>query len=155
MPSHPVAAFGVAFASHFVLDAIPHKDYELRSIQKSKDNRLQFVQAVDLTYRFVMDVLTVSADALAGIALSFMFFFNPAEPWLFLVGAIGGILPDFVKFLYILSKNKALKYFDHLHYNVIHSKRVFSVPQQVGVLIQYVTVSILILGVEVVKYMIS
>jgi hypothetical protein len=31
LPSHPTAAFVLGFASHFVLDAIPHWDYPIRS----------------------------------------------------------------------------------------------------------------------------
>jgi hypothetical protein len=31
LPSHPVIAFAVGFASHFVLDAIPHVDYPIKS----------------------------------------------------------------------------------------------------------------------------
>ena len=31
MPEHPVAAFIAGFASHFVLDAIPHWDYAILS----------------------------------------------------------------------------------------------------------------------------
>src|SRR5260370_42631939 len=31
LPSHPTTAFVLGFASHFVLDAIPHWDYPIRS----------------------------------------------------------------------------------------------------------------------------
>jgi hypothetical protein len=31
VPSHPAAAFAIGFASHFVLDAIPHWDYSIKS----------------------------------------------------------------------------------------------------------------------------
>jgi hypothetical protein len=31
VPSHPATAFVLGFASHFVLDAIPHVDYPIKS----------------------------------------------------------------------------------------------------------------------------
>jgi hypothetical protein len=31
IPSHPAAALLIGFASHFILDAIPHADYPIRS----------------------------------------------------------------------------------------------------------------------------
>ena len=33
VPAHPVAAFALGFASHLALDLIPHRDYDLVSVE--------------------------------------------------------------------------------------------------------------------------
>ena len=65
-PSHPVAAFAVGFASHFVIDAIPHWDYPLRSISVARGARNQ----VRLTPALARDVALIGFDAIVGLALA-------------------------------------------------------------------------------------
>ena len=65
-PSHPVAAFAVGFASHFVIDAIPHWDYPLRSISVARGARNQ----VRLTPALARDVALIGFDAIVGLTLA-------------------------------------------------------------------------------------
>jgi hypothetical protein len=62
VPSHPVAAFAVGFASHFVLDAIPHIDYPVRSF--SVDPKFGAPMAFDRA--LLQDVVTIDSDDLFG-----------------------------------------------------------------------------------------
>jgi hypothetical protein len=153
VPSHPVAGFALGFVSHFALDAIPHRDYELRSLRFEPKGNFKIIHSLDKTYRLLMDGITISVDALVGIILSFMFFFNPDHIWVFLIGAVGGMMPDFLKFLYILSKNKLLEHFDFIHFGFFHTKKELKVLQQIGVFLQFCTLVLLIGIIVGVKYL--
>jgi hypothetical protein len=89
-PSHPVAAFAVGFASHFVIDAIPHWDYPLRSISVARGARNQ----VRLTPALARDVALIGFDAIAGLALAIGIFATPSTIVAVLAGAVGAMLPD-------------------------------------------------------------
>jgi hypothetical protein len=67
MPSHPVLAVVAGFASHFVIDAIPHWDYPLQSIAigKGADNR-----CLRLSQNVVLDLAVIALDACAGLTLA-------------------------------------------------------------------------------------
>src|SRR4051812_31540781 len=91
MPTHPVAAFAAGFASHFLLDAIPHYDYPIFSDSihpKKKDSPVK----IDRT--LIIDAIDFSVDGIIGIALSVYLFVFPASLIVILAGAVGGILPD-------------------------------------------------------------
>ena len=91
MPTHPVAAFAAGFASHFVIDAIPHYDYPIFSESihpKKKDS------AIRLDRKLSIDAIDFSVDAVIGIAVAIYFFVSPTSLITILAGAIGGILPD-------------------------------------------------------------
>jgi hypothetical protein len=66
-PSHPVLVAGLAFVSHFVIDAIPYWDYPLHSIsvKPGADNR-----TLKLDCALVLDLTSIGFDACAGLALT-------------------------------------------------------------------------------------
>jgi hypothetical protein len=66
MPFHPVAAFVTGFASHFVIDAIPHWDYPLRSISLGPGAR----NDVRMSAARIRDLALIGFDGLAGLALA-------------------------------------------------------------------------------------
>jgi hypothetical protein len=144
-PNHPVLGFTLGFASHFILDAIPHKDYELISLEKDLISRKpKFMDDVVAKFRLIRDVILVSFDALVGLCLAYLFFFNPTHPFLFLLGAVASLLPDFITFLYIFLKHKSLILFTDLHVNFIHTKYILKLNQVNGVFIQFCTIGFLI-----------
>jgi hypothetical protein len=57
LPSHPVLVAVLGFASHFVIDAIPHWDYPLQSIsvKPGADNR-----ELKLDRRLLLDLFLIS-----------------------------------------------------------------------------------------------
>jgi hypothetical protein len=144
VPSHPVEAFAVGFVSHFIIDAIPHKDYELISIEKDSKGKLTPIDIICKKFKLIRDMLLVSFDAFVGLCLAFMFFFDTAHPWIFFLGAVGSMLPDFLTFLYLIVKHKSLDVFYNFHSSLIHSKIVLNFSQVVGVFVQYCTVIVLI-----------
>src|SRR5437660_9654997 len=63
VPSHPTAAFILGFASHFVLDAIPHWDYPIRSaaVHPKIGGPITFDRAL------LRDAVVIGSDGLLGI----------------------------------------------------------------------------------------
>jgi hypothetical protein len=82
---HPIASFLGGFASHLVLDFIPHYDPEL-----SSKNGKPKSKAIKIYYTSV-----ISVDFLCSVAI--LLFLIPFPSMFF--GALGGILPDIDNFL--------------------------------------------------------
>ena len=142
IPNHPVAGFILGFASHLALDAIPHKDYELISLESDPAKKEKKIDIIFNKFRLLRDVFFVSLDALVGFCLAFMFFFNPSHPWIFFIGAFVALIPDGLTFLYLLFRHKALGHFFDFHTDFIHYK--IHMNQAWGVILQFFTIAILI-----------
>lgn len=151
VPSHPIQAFTLAFVSHLVLDAIPHRDYDLISLETGPDKRPKLVDIAIRKYRLIRDMLLVSSDALFGVILAFLFFFDPIHPWIFLIGAIGSMVPDFLTFLYLFFKHKPLMLFIKFHVGFMHSKIKPKISQIPGVILQFITISVLLAVIFIIK----
>lgn len=100
VPTQPFLGFALGFASHYLIDAIPHWDYPILSdsIHPQKGNiRMRFDRA------FFRDGFNFSLDAVAGIGISLLVFSYPPTGELMaltiLAGAVGGILPDPLQFV--------------------------------------------------------
>ncbi len=145
VPTHPVAGFALGFASHLVLDAIPHKDYDLLSLQSESEKRPKVVNFIYSRINLLRDILSVSLDAMVGIFLAFLLFFDTTHPYIFLIGAIGSLIPDFLTFLYFILHYKVLFIFYNIHSRLFHSPIIFKLKQSTGVFLQFCTVAILIL----------
>src|ERR1041385_1909635 len=96
VPTHPVAAFATGFASHFLIDAIPHYDYPIFSDSIHPKKRLQ---RMILDGDFFRDVADFSFDVVLGIAVSWLVFASPDSGIAIIAGALGGILPDPLQFV--------------------------------------------------------
>lgn len=59
-PSHPILAFSVAIASHYIVDAIPHWEYDLLSSKKDRDNPLN--NDITIGKDFISDLKKVLFD---------------------------------------------------------------------------------------------
>src|SRR3990167_1259005 len=73
IPERPILAFAAGVASHFLLDTIPHWDYELRSSQKDENNPLN--NDIVIGSDFWFDLIKIGTDTFLGLALSWFFFF--------------------------------------------------------------------------------
>lgn len=96
LPSHPAAAFVVGFASHFVIDAIPHWDYPIQSHSVNPNIAAPIV----FDRAPVRDAITIGSDSLFGVAAALYLFSSSASLWAILLGAIGAILPDPLQFVH-------------------------------------------------------
>ncbi|OHA59524.1 MAG: hypothetical protein A2589_01530 [Candidatus Vogelbacteria bacterium RIFOXYD1_FULL_46_19] len=121
LPNEPVVGLTVAFLSHFVLDMIPHRDYELLSLNQEAAKR----GVVEMAWgrAFIWDLGRIGGDALLGLVLAvgLGFFLDGQWPLLLLGGALAGMLPDFLQFWHGLSRWRILDGLQRFH-ATIHTK---------------------------------
>lgn len=112
----PGAALVAGFASHFLLDRIPHWDYELDSMIIDESN--PFNNDLPIRGGALKDWLKITLDIVLGPALVFLFFtlngqdFSLINLWF---GAFGGMLPDGLQFLYMKFRREPLTSFYRFH----------------------------------------
>ncbi|MBI3572702.1 MAG: hypothetical protein HY092_00685 [Candidatus Kerfeldbacteria bacterium] len=153
----PIEVFGLAFASHFVLDFVPHGDEQLYHDEEWRSGRryrrVAIINAIDVTVMAAMALWAIANNPLP-------------NSHLMLIGILGSIIPDFlshlfpvvhkrlswlflVRWLYGLTKPTGLRYLvraqnwfhDALHHDIIRSDISF----QSGLIMQVLLV-ILFLG---------
>ena len=105
IPNHPVIALLAGIASHFAIDAIPHWDYPLRSIRSIANKG----SPLTLDKGFLVDLSLIALDGLAGLALAFSLFAQPSSLLTILLGALGGMLPDPLRFVHRLYPHEPLR----------------------------------------------
>src|SRR5437660_1008691 len=111
MPSHPVTAFAVGFASHFALDAIPHADYPIRS----QSINPEIGAPITLDASLLWDVVMIGFDGLFGILAAVFLFGLPIGHWAVLLGAIGAMLPDPLQLVYARFPHEPLRTLQRFH----------------------------------------
>jgi hypothetical protein len=123
VPSHPAAAFVLGFGSHFILDAIPHVDYPIKS--RSVNPRIGAPMAFDRA--LLQDAVTIGSDGLLGIVAALFLFSSSANLWAILMGAVGAILPDPLQFAYTRWPHEPLRTLQRFHRWAHSKKKVNSV----------------------------
>lgn len=139
-PKNPVSAFIFGFLSHFVLDAIPHWHYPLRSHTRHPENPL----AEDMPWgrRLFFDLLKISADFLIGFSLVFLLFKPLGQPinWVILLGAISGMTPDALQFVYWKIRKEPLISLQKFHI-WMHAEKNFNSRPLFGIAIEFATMT--------------
>jgi xanthosine utilization system XapX-like protein len=138
-PSNPVLAFVGGFLSHFVLDAIPHWDYKILSLESDQNDKLNTDMKIGKF--FFLDLFRIGADISIGIILTLLLFRNTESfPFILLVGSAGAIIPDFLQFMYFKVKTEPLRtlqkfhLFAHANENINH-RPVLGISCQVLVIV--------------------
>lgn len=123
VPNEPAVGFAVGFLSHFILDAIPHWDYSLQSLNEDKSNPLN--NDIILDRKFLKDILKIGLDGVAGLSLAFLVFnlYLKCPAWSVLSGAIGGMTPDALQFIYMKWKHEPLVTLQRFH-QWIHAPKI-------------------------------
>ncbi len=100
-PEQPYAAFAAGFASHFLIDAIPHWDY-IDYIRSFKRDPHGLDSDMELGRHFLRDLAILGADALLGAVLVLLIMCGwlgiPVE--VAFIGAGAGLYPDLLQFVY-------------------------------------------------------
>jgi hypothetical protein len=117
LPSNPALAMALGFGSHFVLDAIPHWDYPIRSAALTPHRGVP----IRLNRALVIDLLTIGTDALLGVAVAMMLFGSTGSGWAVILGAIGAMLPDPLQLVHDRVPREPLRTLQRFHRG-IHSK---------------------------------
>jgi hypothetical protein len=128
LPAHPLGAFLIGFSSHFVLDAIPHWDYPIKS--RSVDPKIGAPVVFDRALR--RDALTIGSDAFFGIVIALLVFGSRESFWAVLLGAIGAMLPDPLQFLHARWPHGPLQIHQRFHRWAHTNKKIDGVPLGVG-----------------------
>jgi len=145
MPAHPWLGLSLAFASHFLLDALPHWDYPIRSSSINPDiaARMKYDGAL------IADLLTIGFDAALGIVVAVTLFKaqTPTSYLLALGGACAGIFPDALQFAYMPFPHQPLTSIQRFH-EWIHTTHRMSKRPLLGITSQIALVVAFILAVQ-------
>jgi hypothetical protein len=139
LPSHPTTAFVVGFASHFVLDAIPHWDYPIRS--GSVNPRIG--ASVTFDRALLRDVVVIGSDGLLGILGALLLFASPDGLWSILLGAFGAMLPDPLQTIHAHFPHEPLRTLQRFH-RWIHTNKEIKNDIILGVGSQLALVAVMV-----------
>lgn len=143
-PASPVLAFAAGFASHLAIDSLPHWDYRILSKQDplKVEDKLQENMNVR-SKEFVFDLLRIGSDAALGVVLAcfiFSFWLFQFPLWLAVLGAVAGILPDPLQFVYYKTRSKLLLPLQRFHIWVQKGKSIYP-PFYIGLGLQLALVA--------------
>jgi len=138
---NPGMGFLLAFASHFVADAIPHWDYTLISLEETPLDPLAGKLGSGKTFRH--DLLIIGTDAVLGLLLTTLLAgignFSFTFVWL---GAIMAMLPDTLQFAYYRLGGPILTYLQRFHL-AIHTKTKLKNQPFLGISLQLLLILII------------
>ncbi len=148
-PEKSLLAFSVAFTSHFLLDAIPHWDYRLRS--EAEDHT--FGSKITFDKDLLVDGLKVGSDLLVGF-LTLIIIFNNSQPiYIIILGALGGVFPDPLQFVHnAWFKREPLTTIQRFHIWIHDKKRPFREKPILGISLQAILVAGIILITKIFVY---
>ena len=145
IPSHPIIGFTLAFASHFVLDAIPHWDYPLYSSKKDSGDRMN--DDMVLNKNFLVDLSRIGLDMSIGFLLV-LIFFTLASPnlfWIPFIGLCGAVIPDGLQFVYWKWRHQPLITLQKSHI-WIHAKKDFNDKPAIGIPFQIAVIAVAVVA---------
>ena len=148
-PSHPVLAFSVAVVSHYIMDAIPHWEYDLLSSKKDRNNPLN--NDITIGKDFLRDLKKISADIFISVLASFIIFYfiGLGESILILIAGIaGGIAPDILQFAYFRFRSEPFKSLYIFHYWIHSRTEKLEEHFVVGICLQIFTISLIVFLVK-------
>lgn len=128
------AVFFISIFTHFLMDAIPHREYEIETIKNG------------ISKKSIPALLQISLDLLIGIGLAFWFTWNHAPLSIISIGIIASIFPDFLTFLYWQTKLPLLKSIADFHCKRIHPKNNKNTPLIWGIGTQ-IAISLIIISI--------
>jgi len=135
MPHHPAIGLFLAFASHFILDAIPHWEYKLSSYDYNKKEPLKSI--IHLNKKFLGDLVKMGLDGTFGLIFAIILF---SGNWFLIgLGAIGAMLPDFLQFVYLQIRREPFIALQKFHIWA-HSKYEFEKISFAGIIPQIVII---------------
>lgn len=134
---NPIASFVAGFASHFLLDAIPHWDYQLESshIHPEKSHETN-------SRELFRDLVKIFFDVVIGIGLS-IFVFHSGYMFAILCGAFGAMSPDFMHLLYSKFPKGLILRFYQFH-SWIHSDLKLNDRPILGPALQVIVIAVFI-----------
>ena len=138
--------FAAAFCSHYVLDLIPHWDYQLSSIKTCyRQEKIGYIKKSEIK----KDFLRILIDGLLGISVSFLIInLAPAslkeKSFILFLAIIASILPDFFEVLYIFFKKQPISFLHKIHL-IFHRRNIYIGEPQKGIPLQVAVISAIVI----------
>ena len=160
-PSHPITAFLAGFFSHFILDAIPHWDYKILSSYANSDVAMSanavetgISKRIKADKYFIYDLMRIGFDAFLGLAIIFVIWTSSSfGGWrILLIGAIAGMLPDFLQFAYMRFPHQPMVALQKFHTSLMHAELKLKNRPILGITTQIITMIVVIV---ITKYLIN
>ncbi|MES2436640.1 MAG: hypothetical protein V4519_01395 [Patescibacteria group bacterium] len=150
--SNPAFAAVAAFASHFLLDAIPHWDYSLSTVSEDSKNPLNNNMQTK-GKRFYVDLSKTLFDAVLGMAIVILVFMNAPVQVLIgaLIGAIFAVAPDPLQFVYWKLRLRILEPVQKFHL-FIHAKTLLKDRPVIGIGSQIILIILTVLAAHALWY---
>ncbi len=124
---NPIIAFLASLLSHLMLDFIPHGDEFLTDTNDHNKNMKRLLGAAMIDGAVLVIFILVFIALYPTMSLSLM-----------LISLLGGLLPDILQGVYLISKPRWLKGFDAMHTS-LHNMPGHKIRWQVGMLVQCLT----------------
>ncbi len=115
-PENPFVGFCLGFASHLAIDSLPHWDYRILSLREDAHDQLE--KDMVMGKAFLFDAVRIGTDLLIGITLSIFLFghiLKSSTDLVALCGALGGIAPDPLQFVFWKTRSKFLLHLQRFH----------------------------------------
>jgi len=127
-PKHPILGFIFGFLSHFILDAIPHWHYSVLAIKEAK--KLMSTKPFTGGRGALRDLTWIGGDFFLGIVISAVMatLTNPPAIFIALLGAAGGVFPDFLQFAYFAIPKPPISTIYNFHMWIHAKKRLDDQP---------------------------
>lgn len=135
--------FFISFASHFLIDMIPHWDYKMFLFPR-EDGEISFFYK---KYFLLKDLLKNFLDGAMGLFGAILIIGFPADFMDFLAFGLivfGSVLPDALEASFIIKKWRFLEPLHKFH-NAIHGRRVFRNRPFYGFIFQAFIVALIVL----------
>jgi hypothetical protein len=140
---HPLLGITAAVASHYILDQIPHWDYDLSAVDSDEKNKL--VTHYDLTTKNILtDLLKLSLDAGLGFLIVFLsLFFSHSvlsiSYTLIAISCLASAFPDLLQAVYWFYPKFPILQLKKFHIRVHAKKKLGFTPiailSQVGIIL--------------------
>ncbi|MFH1455254.1 MAG: hypothetical protein ABIF22_02970 [bacterium] len=112
-PNDPALGFGLAFFSHYILDMLPHTDYDINNFLEQKT---QTVKSIFKSFGSALHFSFTLLDLIVAIILCILFFVRDEKTAIItLLGIVGGLLGDFFQFMYYKYKNQPWIFLQKIH----------------------------------------
>ena len=136
IPENPELGFALAYASHYAIDMIPHRDYDIDGFFDEKEKTFA---SVIRSGKARLKLLMIFGDFVVGVAIcTLLFVRNRGSLIATAVGIAGGVLPDFLQLVYYTFKNHPWKIFQKIH-DFFHSSNKMKHKPVEGILVQIAT----------------
>jgi len=148
MPENPELGFALAYASHYALDVIPHRDYD---IDHFFDKDQKTFRSIFTSAKAGMNLLIIGFDFLIGAGICFLLFVRNRQTLIAtLAGIAGGVLPDVLQFIYFTFQNHPWKIFQKIHDFFHSADKMIDRPVQ-GIVVQIAAIFLALLVYYLIK----